>query len=207
MQIHQFVPATITAGTFALRVETGYPWSGEVVVRVRASDDPPRTLALRVPAWAARARRSTARPVRARLRDASSGSGSAGDEVRLELPLAPRWTFPDPRVDAVRGCVAAERGPIVYCLESTDQERDTLDGVAVDTSAPPAERPLAEDAGGGVGLEAPGEWLSDVRHAGVWPYDGGPVTERDTTRLALVPYHAWGNRGPSTMRVWVPVKP
>ena len=71
----------------------------------------------------------------------------AGDELRLELPLAPRWTFPDPRVDAVRGCVAAERGPLVYCLESTDQEHDTLDGVAVDTSAPPAERPLGEEAG------------------------------------------------------------
>ena len=23
--------------------------------------------------------------------------------------------------------------------------------------------------------------------------------------VAMVPYHAWGNRGPSTMRVWLPV--
>ncbi|WP_346335416.1 hypothetical protein [Microbacterium testaceum] len=22
--------------------------------------------------------------------------------------------------------------------------------------------------------------------------------------VALVPYHDWGNRGPSTMRVWIP---
>ena len=119
-------------------------------------------------------------------------------------PLAPRWTFPDPRVDAVRGCVAVERGPIVYCLESTDQEHDTLDGVAVDTSAPPAERTLDEEAGGGVGLTAAGVEL-DVQHAGAWPYDGGGRAERTTTRLAFVPYHAWGNRGPSTMRVWTPM--
>ena len=29
-------------------------------------------------------------------------------------------TWPDPRIDAVRGCVAIERGPEVLALESTD---------------------------------------------------------------------------------------
>lgn len=204
VQIHQLVPATINLGTFALQVETGYPWSGEVVVRVRSCDDTPRSLALRIPAWA-RGATLDGQPVEpgyARVERV----WQAGDELRLRLPMAPRWTFPDPRVDAVRGCVAAERGPIVYCLESTDQGGATLDGVAVDTSVPPVERPLAEDAGGGLGLEAPGALLRDVRHAGTWPYDGGGDAEREATRLALVPYHAWGNRGPSTMRVWVPVK-
>jgi DUF1680 family protein len=202
VQIHQFAPATITVGTFAVRVETGYPWTGEVVVRVHASDDRPRTLALRVPAWATGATLD-GRPVAPGYATVER-VWQAGDELRLALPLAPRWTFPDPRVDAVRGCVAAERGPIVYCLESTDQEHDTLDGVAVDTSAPPAERPLGEEAGGGVGLTAVGVEL-DVQHADAWPYDGGGRAERTTTRLAFVPYHAWGNRGPSTMRVWTPV--
>lgn len=31
-----------------------------------------------------------------------------------------RMTVADPRVDAVRGCVAVERGPLVYCLEEAD---------------------------------------------------------------------------------------
>ncbi len=26
----------------------------------------------------------------------------------------------DPRVDAIRGCVAFERGPLVYCFEGAD---------------------------------------------------------------------------------------
>jgi DUF1680 family protein len=75
----------------------------------------------------------------------------------------------------------------------------------VDASAPPAERPLGEEAGGGVGLTAPGEAL-DVQHPDAWPYDGGVRAGRSATQLAFVPYHAWGNRGPSTMRVWTPVK-
>src|SRR5256885_2551845 len=31
-----------------------------------------------------------------------------------------RFTWPDPRVDALRGCVAVERGPLVLCAESLD---------------------------------------------------------------------------------------
>ena len=45
---------------------------------------------------------------------------AAGDEVELELPVAPRFAAPDPRVDAVRGCLVVERGPEVFALESVD---------------------------------------------------------------------------------------
>ncbi len=27
---------------------------------------------------------------------------------------------------------------------------------------------------------------------------------QDTIELTLTPYHSWANRGPSTMRVWIP---
>jgi uncharacterized protein len=50
--------------------------------------------------------------------------------VRLRLDLSPRLTYPDPRVDALRGCVAIERGPFVYCFEQTDQSA-RLDELAV----------------------------------------------------------------------------
>ena len=45
---------------------------------------------------------------------------SAGDEVELELPVPPRFTRADSRVDAVRGCLVVERGPEVFALESVD---------------------------------------------------------------------------------------
>ena len=60
------------SGRSPLRVETGYPWSGEVVVRVGASDDRPRTLALRVPAWATGATLD-GQPRGARLRHRRAG--------------------------------------------------------------------------------------------------------------------------------------
>jgi DUF1680 family protein len=109
-----------------------------------------------------------------------------GDEIRLELPMHPRWTHPDPRVDAVRGCVAVERGPLVYCLESHDQHADLADLVA-DPSDGLADDGSAEDLGGALRVSAPGR----VR--------GGSGTP-----LTFIPYHTWGNRGLATMRVWVP---
>ena len=66
---------------------------------------------------------------------------AVGDEVTLTLPMAPRWTLPDPRIDAVRGCVAVERGPLVMCAESVDLPGERhVDVLRVDPSVPPAER-------------------------------------------------------------------
>ena len=121
-----------------------------------------------------------------------------GDELRLDLPLAPRWTRPDPRVDAVRGCVAAERGPLVYCAESVDQDPAArLDEVAVDASAAPAELGTDGGLGGAVTLGCT---------AGSLPV-GEPDRVSAARPLTLIPYHLWANRGPAAMRVWLPQLP
>ncbi|WP_330350529.1 hypothetical protein [Streptomyces sp. NBC_00582] len=125
----------------------------------------------------------------------------AGDEVPLELPVAPRWTEADPRVDAVRGTVAVQRGPLVYCAESVDlpDGRET-DAIRVDTSAAPRNGPDGT-------VVAPGELTAPDARA--WPYrplDRTPssAAAADRTGIVLVPYHSRADRGPSTMRVWLP---
>ena len=118
VQIHHHTPGEIRHDGLALRVETGYPWSGEVTVRVLEGG--PARISLRVPAWASGARIShggATRPVSPGYAVAE-GEWGAGDEIRLDLPMTPRWTLPDRRVDALRGCAAVERGPVVYCAES-----------------------------------------------------------------------------------------
>jgi DUF1680 family protein len=199
VQLHQLTSCTVRTALpdgrpVGLRVETDYPWSGDVVVRIEESADSPWRLSLRVPGWAGEA----VLVDRGRRRPVASGYAEVhrawrpGDEVRLELPVRPQWTRPDPRVDAVRGCVALERGPLVYCLESTDQEPGvSLEAVAADTSAELAEA----EAPGGVAVAGEGRTIAVA--------DGGPVPGT-AARLAFVPYCSWGNRGPSTMRVWVP---
>src|SRR5690606_39880328 len=107
-----------------------------------------------------------------------------GSVVTLELDVAPRFLVPDERVDAVRGCVAVQRGPEVLCVESVDlpDGRDVAD-LRVDPSVPPRE----ED-----GRVVVRGLLVDPPSA-PWPYaplqDGAPgraaggAEDRKSTRL------------------------
>jgi len=200
VQLHQFMPSRVSTALddgrrVTLEVETSYPFAGEVVVRVVDAPEGELGIELRVPSWSIGAARLDGNPVvggvaRVRRRFVS------GDTVRLSLATDPRFTRPDDRIDAVRGCVAVEQGPLVLCVESVDLPADRdVDAVALDASVP-----LVAMEGGAV---ASGRL---VGHAEVgWPYgDGGTDAGQGTFALRLRPYHAWGNRGPSTMRVWIP---
>ncbi len=212
VQLHQYADAEIAttlAGGHgvALRVRTDYPSGGTVTVRISRSPDHPWTLSLRVPAWTTGAIARLVDPDGAR-RAVTVGSAEVtrlfrpGDEIRLELPMAPRWIEADPRVDAVRGTAAVQRGPLVYCAESVDlpDGRD-VDAVRVDTSTAPADGPDDTVVAPGE-LAAPGETPDAA-----WPYgppDPAAAPAAEPTGVVLVPYHSWANRGPSTMRVWLP---
>ncbi|QYN32343.1 glycoside hydrolase family 127 protein [Pseudonocardia sp. DSM 110487] len=210
LQLHQYAPAairtTLPSGmAIALDVETGYPRDGVIRVRVREDAAAPWTLSLRVPAWAEGARlvvdgsEEAVTPGTALVRRAFR----AGDVVELHLPVTPRFTAADPRIDAVRGCLAVERGPEVLCLESVDLVAasagrvDDISGVRLDPAVAP------RDVDGAVVVRL----RRSPAHSRPWPY-GGPDAEPagagETFDVPLVPYHDWAERGPSTMRVWLP---
>jgi hypothetical protein len=185
------IETTLPAGRrVKLRVDTGLPWSGEVTVRVEETDGGPWRLSVRIPSWAGRAERYLI----------EDRDWHPGDEVRLDLPMEPRWTRPDPRIDAVRGCVAVERGPIVYCAESLGDD-PPLSGLRFDTAEAPLE--VTDTSGlGGVPLSVAARAVTSDRP---WPYgDSVPASAAPASSTTLVPYHLWGNRGPATMRVWLP---
>ena len=182
-----------------LEIATAYPEDGLVTVQVIAAPADGWGLQLRIPSWAAGAilddgeHRREVPPGLVRV----DRSLAPGDVVRLELPMHPRVTVPDDRIDATRGCVAYERGPLVLCAESTDLPSGvSLDSVRVDLSCPPEVRD------GGVWIRTR---AADQQPDSPWPYG---VTARPRTHdggeLLLRPYHSWAERGPSTMRVWLP---
>lgn len=203
VQLHQYADAEVRTRLvdgrrLGIRMETRYPDDGTVTVRVTESDGGPFTITMRVPHWGEGAvlvdgdQRRPAAPGTVEL----TRVFEVGDVFRLELPTRPRWTFPDPRIDAVRGCVAVERGPVVLCAESVGQDQGDLDLLRVDTSTAPQE--VADGAVVAGYAEPP---ASDT-----WPYASvRPASgEADLGSVRLVPYHRWARRGSSTMRVWLP---
>lgn len=217
LRIHQYVTGRYAGPVGGHPVElaavTGYPWSGRVELTVTGSPTArPWTLALRIPPWSA----TPVVSVNGAPVDRAADDGwlelrrpwRPGDRVVLDLDVRPRMVEADPRVDGARGCVALERGPVVYCLEGVDQDGATLDDVVIDPAVPPVEAPAPELLGGAVALRAEGSRRRAVTR-GRWPYrevSPEPVAAPAEAPIELiaVPYFTWGNRGDGAMRVWIP---
>jgi DUF1680 family protein len=211
VQLHQYASAAIRtvapdAGPVELTVETDYPWSGSVAIEIGATTDAQWTLSLRIPAWA-RGAIVDGEPVSAGGYAALTRRWRPGDRVVLELDVSPRLTAPNPRIDAVRGCVALERGPVVYCVEQHDLPPGAdLADVALDPAADPVDGGPVAELGG-----VPGVSLSGVlRDSDGWSRREYrdlrelPATSAAPARLLAVPYFAWANRDAGGMRVWIP---
>lgn len=213
LQLHQYAPmrirTTAVGQPVELDVATDYPWEGTVEIAVRAAAAP-WTLALRIPSWAAGARVT----INGHEPSPAPEPGDylrlhrrwkSGDVLTLTLPMLPRLTRADDRIDAVRGCAAIERGPLVYCLEQADQPAGTaLDAVRIEKGTMmSAKHP--DLPGGVIAVDAPGRLHSRRPAATVYhPDDDGHPGSGDPLTLRAVPYFTWANRGAGPMRVWIP---
>jgi uncharacterized protein len=106
---------------------------------------------------------------------------SPGDVIELHFELPITLRHPRPGLKGHAGKVALTRGPLVYCLESTDNPGLDL----FDVHIVPASLCLEYDAGllGGVCLIQ------------------GETSARQA--VTAIPYALWGNRGASQMTVWL----
>lgn len=192
VQIHQYAAGTLTVGDATLTVETAYPWDGAVRITVDGSV----AVELRIPAWASGAT-VNGEPV-----EAGSYARVEADAIDLQFPLATRVIGADPRVDAVRGCVALERGPLVYAVEQADQQAN-VDDLHLLPEAPVA---ASHDDGlldGVTVLKTRGR--AGAGHQGGWPFTPEAADQvGDEVDVVAVPYYAWANREIGAMRVWLP---
>lgn len=222
LALHQYFAGEFGDGSLEVRVETNYPWSGTVELTVLRATRPAATIALRIPQWAT----TFEVALNGEPLPASSRAGwlelrrdwREGDRFRLALALPARLTRADPRVDAVRGTVAVERGPLVYCVEEADNPGVCLDDVVAVQRA----EALQHDAallGGITPVRIEAEIAEHQPASGWWPYgpsssaDGagspdGPASSVDGPRrhvsLAAIPFSCWGNRTQGAMRVFIP---
>ncbi|OIH94426.1 glycoside hydrolase family 127 protein [Curtobacterium sp. MCBA15_001] len=208
LQVHQYA----TADLGPVRVETGYPHDG--AVRVTVTQDGPLALGLRVPAWSD----TTTVTVDGSSEHPAAGTvhtierdWHAGDTVEVVFDTTPHRFVADARIDAARGQVAIERGPLVYAVEQPDQDGFTVDDLTVDATAPITEEPQDGLLDGVVTLRIPAH--APATHAQpAWPYrrldvtvDGGAEPLLQPVSAVAIPYYAWANRGATPMRVWLPL--
>ena len=191
--------------TVQLSQTTRYPWDGAIRFEVNPDSAAKFALSLRIPEWAEGATLAingapvdlTAITVDGYAR--IEREWQAGDSVDLTLPLIPRTLFANPKVRQDAGRAALMRGPLVYCVETTDNGHD-LNGISL--SSDPATAKTTEIAAleGAVALD-----VSVMRDEADWGSDLYRTTspKRTASTARFVPYHLWDNRDPGEMLVWI----
>ena len=194
---------------------TDYPWQGDIGITIDRNQAGTFDLKLRIPGWVG------GQPVPGNLYSYSDNvrlgatctlNGASidvspdadgyltisrrwkrGDRVQLHFDMAPRTVRALNDVEADRGMVAIERGPLVYCAEHPDNDFDL--GSLLLNQRPSFALGQTTIAGQPVTtIETPVQTLG---------FDGEGRLATTSQRLTLVPYYAWNHRGPGRMRVWM----
>ena len=180
---------------------TRYPWDGDIRIRVAPEKAGAFAVKLRIPGWARNIPQpgnlykyldECSEPVTVAVNDQPleiavdqgyvtiERTWQAGDTIHLLLPMPIRRVIAHPKATADAGLVAIERGPMVYCAEFKDNDFDVADLKLPDDLA--LDATYEEDLFGGAVT----------------------ITSRDNSKLKLIPYHLYANRGEGWIRVWMP---
>ncbi|MDB5614232.1 MAG: glycoside hydrolase family protein [Devosia sp.] len=196
----------LSGGEVTLTQQTQYPWDGAIALTVAVAKPTTFALSLRIPAWAKGAAIAIDGQ-RLELDDITTDGYArmerewhAGDSVRLDLPLVPRALRANPKVRQDAGRVAVMRGPLVYCLEGTDNAVG-LNSILLGDGLGRSQTATIPNFNGAIAIDLPvlrevAEGWGDALYA-----EAAPTAEPDTARM--VPYHLWDNREPGEMLVWL----
>ncbi len=216
--INQFIGSettiTVADRAISLALETEYPWDGKISIAVNPETAQAFALYIRIPGWAQgkllpgglyhypheeplHAREVILKVNGTKIDGILLQKGYAvidrewkrGDTVELELPMNIEMVAGNPRIQDAFGKVVIMRGPVVYCVEETDNERFFNDKEAYLLST---------------GFKAEyREGLLDgvvtIRGTAFLP------SQEEEIAITTIPYYAWANREQGQMKVWLPL--
>ena len=126
---------------------------------------------------------------------------AASEEIKISCDMKARFVYANPKVRADEGKACIMRGPLVYCLEETDNG-ENLSSLYVDTKEALTENWEEQLLGGVMSVEAKGKRILEDHWTAEELYKEQPPELKDVT-LKAVPYCYWGNRKTGEMAVWI----
>ena len=195
-------------GKVELEQTTNYPWDGKISIKV-AKGAGKFAIKLRIPSWL---KTSPTNNNLYAYADAAKNysisvnghalypenhdyftitrSWKKGDVIELNFPMDVRRIVANDNAEDDRGKVALERGPIVFCLEGSDQADGKVFNKYILNSANISAQYDANLLNGVMTLSGNAKELQQ---------DG---TVKDV-KFRAIPYSTWNNRGAQQMEVWV----
>ena len=206
---------TVGGKKVALSQTTEYPWNGDITILVDQNAAGQFAMKIRIPGWVRNQvvpsnlyqytdgkRLGYTVTVNGSVVGAISADGyytidrkwKKGDKIQIHFDMEARTVRANNKVEADRGMVSIERGPIVYCAEHPDNSFDIM-GALINQN-PQFTLGKGEIAG------TPVQTLTTSAQTLNFNKQGKLETQDQT--LTLIPYYAWCHRGSGKMRVWLP---
>lgn len=197
---------TLKGKQVPVSIQTEFPWEGKVLVQVDPEEELDFDFHLRVPGWAVEnpvpgylysfvpgEKSNFSIEVNGKAAKFKMENGYAvlsqnwkkGDQITYTLPMPIRELQSRPEVSENIGRIAIQRGPLVYCIEGTDNAGTVSELTVSDTPNYQVEE-----------LQILDERVLAVR------FSGNKAGEAKS--VLAIPYYTWANRGPNEMRVWIP---
>jgi len=197
--------------------ETNYPWDGKIRITIEPENpDQVFTVHVRIPGWVRNkpvegdlyrylttirdeaVLKVNGEKISLKVKDGFADierKWDKGDTIELELPMPVRRVLAHQNVEADRGKVALERGPLVYCAEGPDNKNGKVFNFILSDDAGLATK-FRKDLLNGVTVIT-GKVKTVERGE-----DGNPVINGEQ-EFTAIPYYAWAHRGDEEMTVWL----
>lgn len=166
-----------------LKEETNYPWDGTVDLSINAERPVNKDLRIRIPGWC----RKYSLSINGESKSFDEENGyvvisdwESGDRISLNMDMPVELVSADHRVKQDVGKRAIQRGPLVYCLEETDNKPD-YNKIALK-----------------------GNTTFEIVNSEILPGVAKVVQAKEGGKtLTFIPYYAWDNRDAGNMKVWI----
>jgi DUF1680 family protein len=197
---------TVTGQSVKIRQETQYPWDSSIRITLDMAEPAEFGLNLRIPGWCKIASLSINGEELPLAESVVKGYArivrqwQAGDQVLLHLDMPVERVYAHPFVQEDEGCIALQRGPLVYCIEAIDNPLP-LHLIHLPEHARLTSHFEPTLLGGITVIQGDASTLQTTDWAGTLYRTTPP--EHNTQHIVAIPYYAWDNRQAGELRVWM----
>ena len=183
--INLFIGGTADLGDgVSVTQETDFPWGGNVRISISSKRKYKKSVRVRIPSWcddwSIKVNGRDVEPDVVKGYAVLKKGWKDGDIIELSMQEPVRMVQADPRVRQDVGKRAVQRGPLVYCIEETDNKSGFED--------------LRLSAKTRFDASFDKDLLGGVVKIKAW---------NGSRTLNYVPYYSWDNREAGRMKVWV----
>jgi DUF1680 family protein len=205
-------------GNVEVKMETNYPWDGNVKLQISSAKKMRYALRIRIPGWAngipapgdlyylsdwskyQQTINLNGERINYRIENGYAvidREWAKADIIEMRIEMAKILITARPELKQDSGKVAIQRGPIVYCIEGADNNGKAWNIIVpANTVFKTIDYKVLDENVKALTADLPVVIVNE----------DGLSLRTETKKIIAIPYYTWANRGKNEMQVWLPTK-